>query len=175
MKKFHFIIICLLYSLNVMSQQASPSGDVMQLTLPKGTEKLNRQQFNNFSKQFGKTFISDFHSYAYKKDGLLIYYLNLSIPTKMKKNLESDQKMIVSLLGQLRGTVVDTSKIIIVNNIRFLIIEFHEKDDWYIRFTSDYDKNNKSINGFIEYKKADDAEARQYLHDLLSSMHFKDN
>jgi len=170
------MIICLLFCLDATSQQTASPDEVMQLTLPKGTEKLTKQQFNNdFSKRFSKTFVSDYHHYVYKKNGLLVYYLNIAVPAKMKKSLESDKKMIISLFGQLKTTVVDTSKIITVNNIRFLIIKFHENDDWYIRFSSDYDKGNKSINGFIEYKKTDDAEVSQYLHDLLQSMHFKDN
>jgi hypothetical protein len=172
MKKLQLILICLLYSAQAISQRSNPD-KIMQLTLPKGTERLSKQQYNEFSKQFTKTFVGGYHTNLYKKDGLLIYYLNLSVPAKMKKNLESDQRMIVSLLGQLKGTVVDTSKIISINNNQFLIINFHEKDDWYIRFTSDYDRNNKSINGFIEYKKPDEEEAKQYLQVLLKNMHFK--
>lgn len=171
MKKFHIIIICLFYARHVNGQQ-----EVMKLTLPKGTEKLVEQQLKSLSHRgFNEKNVSDFHDHVYKKDGLLIYYLNLSTSPKLKKSLESYQRMMVSLLGQLKSTVVDSSKIITVNNVRFLIIESHEKDNMTIQFTSDYDKNCGFINGFIEYKKPDEVEAGQYLKELLRSMHFKNN
>ncbi len=180
MEKIYLIIICLLYSIRTLGQQS----EVMQLTLPKGTEKLNEQQLKNLSNRgFNEKTASDFHNHVYKKDGLLIYYLNLSqFPTHpgRRHSLESNQKMMVALLSgesELKGdaNVVDISKIITVNNIRFAIIEYHNKNDRYIRFTSDYDKNGGSINGFIEYKKPDEGEAGQYLQELLHSMSFKDN
>lgn len=81
--------------------------------------------------------------------------------------------MTVSILGQIKGTVVDSSNIIIVNNIRFSVIKYHDNDNMDIRFRSEHNKGGGLINGFIEYKKTDESEANQYLQDLLRSMHFK--
>jgi len=153
----------------------------MRFSLPKGTEKLNEQQLKNLShKGFYEKTASEFHNHVYKKDGLLIYYLNSSqFPThpERRRSLESNQKMIVALLSgnsELKGdvNVVDNSRITTINNIRFAIVEYHNKGDEYIRFTSDYDKNGGLINGFIEYKMSDEHEAKRYLQDLLQSMHF---
>jgi hypothetical protein len=180
MKKFHFIIIFLLYSLNTLGQ----NGEVMQFILPKGTEKLNNPQLKSLIHNgFNEKTALGFHDHIYKKDGLIIYYQNLSqFPThpERRHSLESNQKMMVALLSgnsELKGdvSVVDNSRIITVNNIRFAIIEYHNKDDRYIRVTSDYDKNGGMINGFIEYKKPDESEARQYLQDILQNMHFRNN
>ena len=114
MKKFHLIIVCLFYSLYTLSQEP----EVMQLTLPKGTEKLDNQQLKGLIHNgFNAKTASDFKGHLYKKDRLLIYYLNLSTSPKLKKSLKSNQIMMVSLLGQVKGNVVDNSKIISVNNI----------------------------------------------------------
>ncbi|MDB5135912.1 MAG: hypothetical protein JWP37_2515, partial [Mucilaginibacter sp.] len=125
------------YPVNTIAQVP----EVMQFNLPKGTKKLNVQQFKNLSHSgFNNETISDFHDHIYKKDGLLIYYLNLSsYPTNptYRKSLENNQKVMVSLLGQTKDNIVDNSKIISINNIRFLIIGYHDKDINYIRFTSD--------------------------------------
>jgi hypothetical protein len=105
-----------------------------------------------------------------------MYYKNLSaFPAhpEHRHSLESNQKMTVSLLGELKGNVVDSSKIIIVNNIRFLIINYHENDNMCVRFTSDYDRNGGYINGFIEYKKSYEVAGTEYLRELLQSMHYK--
>lgn len=170
----------MLFSLHTIGQQTRTTDEVMQLTLPKGTAKLNEDQFKDFRKKFNGTMLSQYHDHIFKKDNLLVYYLNLSqFPThpERRHSLESNQKMMVALLSgksELKGdvSVVDNSRIIVVNNIHFAIIEYHNKDDRYIRFTSDYDKNGGSINGFIEYRKPDEVEAKKYLNDLLQSMHF---
>jgi hypothetical protein len=175
MKKLQLIILCLLYSIGAIGQQTMPvDHEVMQLKLPKATQKLNEQQLMGLSHNgFSEKTISYFHDHIYKKDGLLIYYLNSSVSPKLKKSMENNQKMMVSLTNQESGSIVDNSKIITINNIRFSIIEYHNKDNWYLWFTSDYDKDLKFINGFIEYKKPDEAKAKQYLQDLLKDMHFK--
>lgn len=141
--------------------------------MPKGIEKLNEQQLMKLSNgSFNEKNSPIFHDHIYKKDGLLIYYLNSSVSPKLKKSLENYQKMMVSLDSQIEGRFIDDSKIITVNNIRFSIIEYHEKDNITIQFTSDYDNNFNFINGFIECKKTDEDMARQYLRDMLQSMHF---
>jgi len=173
MKKFLLIFACLIYSINTFGQEGPTTREVMQLTLPKGTEKLDEEKLNNLShNRFNEKTTSDFHDHIFKKDSLLIYYMNLSFPRILRKSLESNQIMMVSLLGQAKDTV-DYSKIISVNNIRFLIIEYHDKNTMYIRFRSDYDKSGSLINGFIECKKRHERQARHYLQDLLKGMHFK--
>jgi hypothetical protein len=175
MKTSNIIIICLLSSFQLMAQPTHPSDEIMQFTYPKGTEKLDERSYKDFCKKFDETLITKFDQHEYKKDALFFYYQNLSHPSILKKSLENRLKLMASLTAQVPGNIVDDSEIISVNNIRFFIIRYHEKNDWYLWFSSDYDKNLRFINGFIEYKKPDDAEATQYLHDLLQSMHFKDN
>ena len=176
MKKVNIIIACLFYSLTAMCQHKQ---EIMQLSMPKGAIKLNEVQFKKLSHSgFDDDSSDSFHDHIYKKNNLLIYYLYLGVSgPKFKRSLEYSQDMMVALLtghSELKSTVsvVDTAKIIVVNNIRFAITQYHQNHTWYITFTSDYDKNLQFINGFIEYKQADEAEAQQYLHDFLGSMHF---
>ena len=79
------------------------------------------------------------------------------------------------MTAQTKNTVVDNSKIITVNNIRYSVIASHDGDNMTIQFTSDYDKSGGYINGFIEYKKTDESAAEKYLQNFLENMHFKDN
>ncbi|HTK21554.1 MAG TPA: hypothetical protein VL442_18675 [Mucilaginibacter sp.] len=180
MKKSHLIIICLLYSLNALSQET----EVMKFSLPKGTEKIGLQQFENLSHGgINDKAASDFNNHMYRKNGLLIYYINLSqFPThpERRHSLESYQKMMVSLISgksELKGTVniIDDAKIIIVNNIRYSIIKSHYGDNMTIQFTSDYDRNGGYINGFVEYKRPDENAATKYLQDFLNNMHYQNN
>jgi len=160
----------------LMRQQIIIDSEVMQLSLPKGARKLNQQEYNDFmAKRYDKSGIVDFHNHVYQKDNLLIYYFNSYVTApKLKKSLESNERIMVGVFKQYSKTiVVDTAEIITVNNIRFGLIKYHENDIWHIRFTSDYDNNLHYIRGFIEYKKSDQAEAEQYLKELLKSMHFR--
>ena len=175
MKKLH-VIIYILYCFNAVSQQVPRNSEVMQLTLPKGAIKLNNEEYRKFiSKRYDKSNLADFRDHVYKKDGLLIYYLNSAISSsKFKRSLESSQAIMVGVFKQYSKTIiVDSAKIITVNNIRFSIIKYHENNIWYIRFTSDYSKNLRFVNGFIEYKKPDEQIAQKALHELLHSMHFR--
>lgn len=61
MKKVHLIIICFLCSLNAMGQQTAPTDEVMRLTLPKGTVKLNEQKLKTLShRKFDDNMASSF-------------------------------------------------------------------------------------------------------------------
>jgi hypothetical protein len=170
MKKIHLIIACVFYSLHALAQQE----EIMQLTLPKGAEKLNEKQLMAVSHDnFNENSAADFHAHIYKKDGILIYYHYFGVPKKMEKPLENTQMQMVYIIKHIPNTVVDKSKIIEVKGIRFLIIEYHENDNKYFKFISDFDQNSRQINGSIEYKEPDEDKARQYLQDLLQSLYFK--
>jgi hypothetical protein len=167
----------MLSCLNAVAQQAHRDSEVMQLTLPKGTSKLSKEEYGRFmSKRYDKSNLSSFRDHVYKKDGLLIYYLNSAISSpKFKRSLESSQSIMLGVFKQYSKTIViDTAKIITVNKVRFSIIKYHENNIWYTKFTSDYDKTLRFVNGFIEYKKADADNAQKALDGLLRSMHFKD-
>lgn len=176
MKITLFVLMGVFCSFILIGQQIVTDDELMQLSLPKGTHKLSQQEYSDFiTKRFTKPIIEDFHNHVYQKDNLLIYYSNSSVSSpKFKRSLESSQRIMVGVFKQYSKTiVVDTAKIITVNNIRFGLIRYHENDIWHIRFTSDYDNNLHFFSGFIEYKKPDTAEAEEYLKELLQSMHFR--
>ena len=112
--------------------------------------------------------------HVYKRDNLLIYYWNCSNPSNFRKlSLEKKQKQMSSFNDVITNIIIDSSKIITVNNIRFFILESHLEENWSIQFISDYDKNDRYINGLIEFKKTDETKAVQYLQELLQNMHLK--
>jgi len=66
------------------------------------------------------------------------------------------------------------SKIITVNNIRFLIYEYQRNEEFYLRFQSELDRNRNNISGLIRFEKADEHKAQTALNDLLQTIHFKE-
>lgn len=73
-----------------------------------------------------------------------------------------------------KPTPVVFSKIIAINNIRFLVYEYQRGDDLNLRFQSDFDRNRNSVNGLIQFKKPDEQKAQKALDDLLHTIHFKE-
>jgi hypothetical protein len=173
------LIFCLLYAL---ASNAQNKTEVMRVILPKNSINVDHLQLKTLSHSgFSDNLIAAFKDHVYTKNNLLLYYLYSDVSSpKFKRSLEYNQKMNVALLSgdsELKGDtyIVDEAKIITINNIRFSIIKYHGKGIYYLNFTSDYDPKLNFINGFIEYKQADEAEAQQYLSDFLGTIHFNNN
>jgi hypothetical protein len=173
MKKYHITFICLLSSLYLAAQQQQPRKEVMHMSLPKGTQKIEGSQFGDLkSRKFDNEKAGIFKDHTYKKDGLLIYYLYSSTAPGLRKDLENEQKQMFSLSKQKTDRITEDAKIVAVNNIRYSIIRYHESKEWYLWFFSEYDKNECFINGFVQYQQHAEVKANQYLLELLGTMHF---
>jgi hypothetical protein len=174
MKRLFFILTCIFYGSSAICQE--DMSEVMQMVLPKGTYKIDEQQFKNRShyKHYTESMLRAIRNHTYKKGSILMSYgYSLKSAELRKLSLEQRQKAMAPF-GESRSTIVeDSSKIAPINGTRFLIRESHYKDEWEIKFISDYNKNGEYINGTIEFKKLDEKGAWQYLNNLLNSMHFK--
>ena len=173
MKKYQLTIICLFGSMYLAAQQQPAQKEVMHMTLPKGTEKIEYGQFGEIkTRKFDNQKAELFKDHVYKKDDLLIYYRFFSTIKGLRKSIENKQKEMVSLSQQKTDRITDDAKIVTFNNIGFSIIDFREGTEYYKWFFSDYDKDGNFINGFIQYSKSDAENATHYLNDLLPTMGF---
>jgi hypothetical protein len=157
----------------------------MQLSIPKGFTKLTGEQFKEFNSKGNRKVraSNDNADRAFQKNGIFLYYYNAfaSDYTKKGEDLELQQIQTKGLIRRFFPTaIIDTSYITLINNIRFLITEFHESEYYYLSFVSDFDDkiteeddNNGYIVGRIEFQKQDEDEAKKVLLTFLQSMQFK--
>ena len=173
MRKYQLTLICLFSSFYLMAQQQPAAREAMHMSLPKGTQKIADSQLSGLkARKFDNQKAAFFHDHIYQKDGLLLYYTYVTLAQSIRHSLENRQIQMVSLSKQETHTIVDGSRIITCNNNRYLIIDYHEGDEYFIWFSSDYNKNGTYINGFVQYLKADSAKANQYLNDFLPTVGF---
>ncbi|HVW96137.1 MAG TPA: hypothetical protein VHA56_09235 [Mucilaginibacter sp.] len=145
----------------------------MTLKMPKGAEKIDASRVGDLKvRKLDKKKADFFRDHIYLKDDLLNYYTYRTDIPLLRKGLENRQRQMVSLLRQNPSFTVTGSDIVTYNNIKYLIIKYQEDNQWYIWYSSDYNKEGSFINGFIQYSKGDDLKAKQYLEDMLSTTKF---
>src|SRR6185503_5062436 len=173
MKKINLLIICFLLGYSAFGQV--PSTETFGATVPKEAIKLDRDHVLSIAhKTLRQSYVAPGIENTYQLDGLVISYWGLSVSPDNTKSLEDSQKEILGLLKRNEGDIVKNSKIVTVNNIRFLVYEYHRGDDVSLRFQSELDKNHKNVNGLIQFKKPDEDKAHKALDDSLHTIHFKD-
>jgi hypothetical protein len=172
MKKTIFLITGLFISLYTMGQ--SPTSDVFNATAPKGAKKLTREQLTNYvHSNYKRSGLPLDKENTYQVDGLLISYWSLSVNPDFKKSLKSTQSEMLAVLKE-NNNMINDSRIIKINNIQFLVYEYQKENEVTLRFQSEFNKNNKNINGIIQFKEADKDKAHKALDDFLQTVHFKE-
>lgn len=148
----------------------------MHMALPNGTLQISDARSPELKvRNFDDQKVAFFKDHIYKNDRLLLYYTYVTVPPGLRKSLENRQEQLVSLSKQKEDRTVDGSRIITCNNIRYLIINYHEGAERYVWFSSDYDKAGNYINGFVQYAQADKNKANRYLSSFLSTLGFNNN
>jgi len=175
MKTFIFLSLCLFFSYFAYGQ--APSDETFNAAAPRGAEKLTKERFRSIvHRDYKRSVISENHENIYQLDGLLISYWGLSVKPDYDKSLEASQAEMLEILKiSPPKNIVDFSKIIVVNNIKFLVYQYHnEYDEFFLRFQSNFNKDHKNINGLIQFKKPDEEKAHAALQNLLRTIHFRD-
>ena len=143
-------------------------------SLPKNTKAITQKEYTNISHQqfnyFHET-LADQH--FYKKENMLLYYRNSADIPATKHSLESRQNQMVSLFKKWTETTVNESRIVTINNTRFLIIDYIHAGDGFLDYTSDYNTKNEFTYGRIQYKLTDKQKATQLLQDWLQMTQLK--
>jgi hypothetical protein len=167
-----FLIACLFFNIGAWGQV--PKSDVVSASLPKGAISLRKEQVSKIvHDNFKRSSIPlDVENY-YQLDGIVMSFWDDEVNPEFKRSLEDIQ---LGMLGIFKrnNDVVNFSKIISVNNIRFLVYEYQIDDEVNLCFQSDFNKHNKHIGGIVQFKKPDEDKGQKVLQGLLQSMHFKD-
>jgi len=174
MKKALFVLLLLTPGLLTFSQVKEPDALVIK-SLPKDTRAITQEEFTSFSHQQFNYFqqpLGDQH--FYKKEGMLLSYRNSEDIPVTRHSLESKQQQWVSLFKKWTGTSVNESRIVTINNTRFLIIDYVHAGDGFLDYTSDYNSKIEFVYGHIQYKLADKQKATQLLQDWLQTIQLKD-
>ena len=154
--------------------QQTPSSTVVTATMPQGATKPTKDELAKYiHDNYKRSQVPLDKTNTYKLNGLLISFWDLSINPPFKKSLEASQSEILGYLKQNSENTINYSKIITVNDIRFLVYVYQKGNEEYLRFQSEYNKDNKNICGLIQCKKPDEVEAEETLQTFLSTIHFK--
>jgi len=174
MKKIVFLIAGLSLRLIVMGQQI-PSSDVVDASMPNGAKLMTKEQVIDYTKRnYKRSEISPERKNIYQLDGLIISFWDLSVNPGFKKSLQASRAEMQELFSWNKEIVVNLSKIITVNNIQYLVYEYQKNDEAFLRFQSEFNKNDKNICGIIQFKKGDEDKAQAALQTFLGSVHFKE-
>lgn len=162
-----FILYCLLsYS------QSQPLSDVVNITLPTNAEKLVKNKVRTFSNSFKRNQIDAGAKNVYKINQVLLSFQDVSASETITKSLQASRSELVELLKRNKAIIIDKADIVKVNKIDFLIIKYHENDEVYLRFYSDYNQN-KVLSGLLQYKIDNEADAAKVFSSIINSITFK--
>jgi len=138
---------------------------------PQGSKRLTKAEIAAFVKaNFKHTEIDTNKSIVYQNNHLLISYWDIYTGPQFRQKLEKVQKGIVYSVKY--DYIIDYSKIIVVNNIRYFVIQYGKDGEGIIRFFSETQPNGVNANGIIQFKKPYEAEAQKALEELLPTIKF---
>ncbi|WP_442591486.1 hypothetical protein ACSBL2_09675 [Pedobacter sp. AW31-3R] len=174
MKHISLFAVCMLFKISAFCQEGAA---VLDLAFPEGTVKINKEQFIDFStKRFpspSSLTVTEFFFNLYQKDNILVYLRNTMASVTGAYSLEIKQKEMVSLVGQA-GYATDISfRILIFNEVRFLVVKYKHNGYYTFRFISDHDSKERYMYGDILFDMVDADKAEDYLQTFLKTMHFK--
>ncbi len=153
----------------------APTSEVVSANMPKGATKLSREQLTNYvHNNFKQSALPLEKENLYQLDGLIISFWDLSVNPEFKKSLQASQSEMLAVLKRNSENTINYSKIITVNNIQYLVYQYQKNDEVFLRFQSEFNKNNKNICGLIQFKKPDEDKAQKALQTFLESVHFKE-
>jgi len=171
MKKLTLLAIGLLLGFCALGQEVST--DIFTATAPAGATKLTGQALADYVRNnYKKSHLPSNQENTYLADNVLICFWGLPAGTVKSKPLEEMQTRMVAVLQ--KNNTVNYARIETINNTRFLIYEFETDGEVFISYRSEPNAKEQTLNGTLQFKTADKEKARQYLKDLLTSMHFKD-
>lgn len=174
MKKINMLTIGLMISISSFAQQIS-FNKLANVSLPKGVQKVDEAQSLSHSKRlFKHTSMGALKTKnLYTIGDISIALWDLSNPND-KRSLEDIKNETLGLLKLDKNIIVNSAVIKKINNTNFFIFNDQQNGDVnYYQFISE-PRNNKTLNGLIEYKNSDKDKAKAILDDVLKSVKFKE-
>ena len=165
-----------MYCLSAIGQQ-TPLSDIVNITLPKGAEKLTKEKLrattisdainSGIDTKKGK---GDF----YKTNSILMQLNGGYVPVKIDylEQLQGGLEAMYSLSGDLPPDY--KSEIKAINNYRVLVVQYDARENFsYYRFFSVSNTLSSGLNGVIEFKTSEKSKATAILNEMLKSIKYK--
>ena len=165
-----------MYCLSAMGQQ-TPLSDIVNITLPKGAEKLTKEKLrattisdainSGIDTKKGK---GDF----YKINSILMQLNGGYVPVKIDylEQLQGGLEAMYSLRGDLPPDY--KSEIKAINNYKVLVVQYDARENFSCyRFSSVSNTLSSGLNGVIEFKTFKKSKETAVLDEMLKSIKFK--
>ena len=164
-----------MYCLSAMGQQ-TPLSDIVNITLPKGAEKLTKEKLrvttisdainSGIDTKKGK---GDF----YKINSILMQLNGGYVPVKIDyiEQLQGGLKAMSSLSGDLPPNY--KSEIKAINNYRVLVVQYDSESLHVYRFFAANNTHTNALNGIMEFNISEKDKETANLDEMLKSIKFK--
>lgn len=171
------IALNLILSYTVKAQEKM--NDTVKITIPANSKRLNREIASLLVKEKFKnsTIINKESKNIYDVGGILLFFeyginngKNIQTLNQIKSNLEG--LITWKELSVNKNNVIDESIISSINNISYLIIKYHNGENYYYRFFSEL-VTSKFITGEVQFKKSDKERANKVFNDFLKNISFR--
>ena len=165
----------MMYCLPAMGQQ-TPLSDIVNITLPKGAEKLTKEKLrattisdainSGIDTKKGK---GDF----YKTNSILMQLNGGYVPVKIDyiEQLQGGLKAMSSLSGDLPPNY--KSEIKAINNYRVLVVQYDSESLHVYRFFAVNNTHTNALNGIMEFNISEKDKETAILDEMLKSIKFK--
>ena len=164
-----------MYCLSAMGQQ-TPLSDIVNITLPKGAEKLTKEKLrattisdainSGIDTKKGK---GDF----YKTNSILMQLNGGYVPVKIDylEQLQGGLEAMYSLSGDLPPDY--KSEIKAINNYRVFVVQYDSESSHVYRFFAVNNTHTNALNGIMEFYISKKDKETAILDEMLKSIKFK--
>lgn len=142
--------------------------------LPAKIMQINYQDLNAFGDYFDHIPAKvDSVSRLYRSDNVLISLFEEKVTVNvLRKSLDQVKKNIIYTLNKRPTVTLYGSKIIVINNVRYLIVSYKDESDEFLIYKSDLNKSFVRVGGQVEFKENDRSKAELLLREFLSNGKF---
>ena len=174
MKKMFLISLLQLFVLSVFGQ-LPVRNDAWDLTLPQGTQPLSREEYDRISKEsLDSKYVDTKIPFSfYQKDRMFFLLARLN-DLMFPRKLETKQKIHNYNLSHLDNVTLLESNIVNKHGNDFLIIHSVKFGDHELSFYSRTNSKLGYMHGRLIFKASDEADAKQYLDQVLANFVLKE-
>jgi hypothetical protein len=176
MKNFIFLILILLITQVGLCKQSI--GNPFNLTLPDKSYEISKSDYVSQltsgwkNPMLPKDTSQIQNDHIYKMGNLYLSFIERVNDPILEKDLNGSKGETIDLLKMDKSIAVNYFKIVSVNKIQYLVYEYHDGDEVWLRFRSEY-HNDHIILGFIEFKEAGESKAQKQLSKFLNGISLK--
>jgi ethanolamine ammonia-lyase large subunit len=168
------VLTIIVISISSFFCQDVPLSKVAVIDKPISAEKIERNDILAFGKRKFKNFyVSDNNNINYFKVGnILVSFWDVLEDETNNRNIDVKRKEITAVIKLVSTNIIDETKLIENNKRLFAIIKYHNGDEYYFTFFSEY-LNHKGISGQVQFKKQDLEKATAIFDKFVKGVKFK--